>query len=193
MKTATFDIETSGLDAVGSGVLLCAVIKPHGGRLETYRLDYYPRAAPGREHPLLKDVMDRLYEFDILVGHNIIRFDWQWLKSRVIYFEMGNVLKRPFGYDTCQAFRRLGYKTVPNGFGKPSAGLAHVVDFFGFDQEKTALYPRDHWMTVWGDKRQRADAMNRLVDHCKKDVLMNERVFDALLPLDGAAILRRLP
>lgn len=191
MKTAIFDIETSGLDAVGSGILLCACIKPEHGRTEVYRLDHY-RCGFGKESPLLSAVMGRLYEFDLLVGHNIERFDWPWLKSRLLYFNLGDPARRPFGYDTFKAFKRLGYKTVPNAFGKPSAGLAHVVDFFGLDQEKTALFPRDHWATIWGNKEQRIDSMNRLVDHCLKDVNMNAQIFDLLLPLDHRATLKRL-
>ncbi len=38
-NVATFDIETTALDAVGAGVILCAVIKPLGRAAKVLRYD----------------------------------------------------------------------------------------------------------------------------------------------------------
>lgn len=189
MRTCTVDIETSSLDAIGAGVLLCAVVKPLGKREKVYRGDEF-KGRWGQERELVAAVCAELIQYDLWIGHNIINFDYPWLRSRVKFFDLAE-LPRPFLYDTMKGFRRLGYKTVLNGFGKPSAGLAHVTDFFGFEQEKTGIYPRAHWEVVWGDDKQRAARMADLVRHCQADVAMTERIYNALLPVDYAAIIKR--
>lgn len=190
MKAAVFDIETSGLDAVGSGTLLCVVIKPLERREIIFRADEL-KCAPGREKRLVQAVNDELNKYDLLIGHNIARFDLAWLRSRAVFFNLPEP-RRPFVYDTLPAFRRMGYKTVPNHFGKPSASLGHVVDFFGIEQEKTSIFPRAHWDIVWKDGKQRKEAMDDLVSHCYKDVRMTERVYWELIKVDHAASIRRV-
>jgi len=190
MKTCVFDIETSALEAIGAGVLLCAVVKPVKKREIVFRADEY-NARFGDEWKLVQAVITALSEFDLWVGHNCDKFDIPWLRSRSLFFNLG-AFPRPFTYDTIKAFRRLGYKTVMNGFGKPSAGLGHAVDFFGFEQEKTSIYPRRHWEVVWGDANKRREAMGELVNHNRADVLMTERLYDALLPEDNKASIKRL-
>ena len=190
MKAAIFDIETSSLDAIGAGVLLCAVVRPLGKRETVFRADEM-NCRYGQEQPLVDAVTAELNQYDLLIGHFVSGFDIPWLRSRAIYFGTTQ-LKRVFVYDTMKAFRRLGYKTVPNHFGKPSAGLAHVVDFFGEDQQKTGIYPRAHWDVIWADEERRKEAMGDLVNHCSADVRMNEKIYNRLLPLDERAVIRRL-
>jgi hypothetical protein len=190
VKAAVFDIETSSLDAIGAGVLLCAVVRPLGKRELIFRADEMG-CRYGQEKPLVEAVTAELEKFDLLIGHNVIGFDIPWMRSRSVYFGAPQ-LSRKFAYDTFKAFKRLGYKTVPNHFGKPSAGLGHVVDFFGEDQEKTALYPRHHWDIVWGEEERRKEAMGDLVNHCSADVRMTERIFYKLLAQDERAIIKRV-
>ena len=181
-----FDIETSSLDAIGAGVLLCAVVRPLGKAAKVFRGDEMG-CKWGQEKELVDAVTAELTGYDLLIGHNLIRFDVPWLRSRSVYFKTVELPKRHV-YDTMVGFKRLGFKTVPNHFGRPSAGLAHVVDFFGEDQEKTGLYPRHHWDIVWGDDRARAEAMGDLVNHCVADVRMTERIYWELLSRDKANI-----
>lgn len=178
-----FDIETSGLDAIGSGFMLCAVVKPIGGRATVLRIDEIAGCKPGNERHLIEAVVDELNKYALWIGHNVIGFDWPWIKSRCKFFEM-SIPRGMFCYDTLKGFRRLGYKTVPNRIGKPSAGLGHVADFFNIPNEKTAIYPRDHWETVWQIKPKRTEALDRLAEHCIADVRMTETVFNNLWPDD---------
>ena len=190
-KAAVFDIETSSLAAIGAGVLLCVVIRPIGmGKIVTLRADEF-HCHYGHEVRLLDAVMAELGKYRIWIGHNLINFDWPWLKSRLKYFERP-IPQGAFAYDTMQGFKRLGYKTVPNGWGKPSKSLGHVVDFFGIEQEKSAIFPREHWEIVWGNTTERKKAMDKLVDHCYADVRMTETVFHAMIDDDQRAILKRL-
>lgn len=135
--------------------------------------------------------MDILSGYDLWIGHNITRYDFSYLKSRAIQLDVPMPSKRPFLYDTMLAFKRTGYRTRDNGYGKPTASLAHVADFFGIPQQKTAIYPSEHWKTVWQEGKERQKAMNELCDHCLRDVSMNEKVYWKLLEVDSVWGLRR--
>lgn len=189
MRICTFDIETSALEAVGAGFVLCAVVKPLDDKPIVLRYDMMS-CSPGQEKPLLRKLADLLSGFHLWVAHNGENFDYKYLKSRIIQLELPN-LPKPFIYDTMKAFRRTGYRTVDNGFGKPTASLAMVADFFGIKQEKTALYPREHWKTVWQTGKERRAAMDKLVAHCLADVSLNEQVYWKLLEVDSVWGLRR--
>jgi uncharacterized protein YprB with RNaseH-like and TPR domain len=189
MKAAVLDIETTGLDAIGSGALLCAVLKPLDGRFITLRADDL-HCIPGSERRLVVAVNELINQYDLIIGHCIERFDLAWLRSRSVFFGVPEA-NRPFIYDTFKAFRRLGYKSVPNGFGRPSASLKHVVDFFGIEQDKTAILPREWWGAIWRKADERKKALDNIVSHCLADVRMTERVYWVLMRADHAASIRR--
>lgn len=189
MKAAVFDIETTGFDAIGSGSLLCMVIKPLTGRSETIRADDL-HCAPGSDKRLVQTVNECIGRYDLVIGHNIEKFDLPWLRSRAVFWGLPEIA-RPFVYDTCKAFRRMGYKTIDNGYGKPTACLGHVVDFFGEVQEKTPIYPREWWAAVWKSSIERRAAMDKIVCHCYADVRMSEKIYYLLLKVDHSAIIRR--
>jgi uncharacterized protein YprB with RNaseH-like and TPR domain len=198
MISATFDIETTSLGAVGAGILLCVCIRPTAtNRTRSFRLDQY-EYKPSKEYgvvereekALLSDVMDELGKYDVLIGHNIIRYDIPYLKSRAFQRDMGT---RPLvAYDTLTAFRRTGYLTVPNGFGKPSGGLDMVSDFLHIKQLKTKIYPYDWWEAVWAKEEKRREAMNDIVDHCVRDVRLNANVFPYLWAADPRPTLKKV-
>jgi DNA polymerase III epsilon subunit-like protein len=135
-------------------------------------------------------LVDELSKYDLLIGHNLENFDLGFIRTRAYRCGVPFPL-RPFTYDTMKAFRRVKMRTVLNIVGKPSASMDMVADFLGIDQEKTKLYPVQHWQTVWGNETQRAAAMNDLVDHCQRDVRMNARIYELLLPYDEKANIRR--
>lgn len=192
MNIATFDIETSGLEAVGAGFLLCVVVKPlNSEKPITLRYDTLG-CKPAHETKLLEQTLEVLKPFDLLVGHNVINFDLAWLRSRAILLDLPFDLD-PFVYDTCQAFRRSGFRTVMGFNGKPKASLAHVIDFFGIPlQKEYPIFPREHWKSVWEVGDSRTEAMNHLVSHCTSDVLANEQVYHRLLKVDRNSVIKRI-
>lgn len=190
MKACVFDIEATSLAAVGSGMILCAVIQPLGEQPKIFRYDRLS-CPPGKEIILLRHIFQELDKYQLWIGHNIKGYDWPMLKSRALLLDVITP-KGAFFYDTCLAFRRLGYKTSPNAIGKPTASLDHVVDFFGYVQRKTKIYPREHWRTVWETGGERRRAMDNLVEHCVADVKMNEDIYWKLVGVDMTARLERL-
>ncbi len=199
MRCACFDIETTDLAAVGAGVLLVVCIRPLSTqRTRTFRIDSYtfePDDQYGvmerEESALLEDVLAELRKYDLLIGHNINQFDVPYLRSRAFQLHSPHELW-PFTYDTLKAFRRVGLRTVMNGFGKPRAGLGHVVDFFGHKQEKNGIFPVQHWKGIWGNLKERTEALNDLASHCTADVRMNAAIYPALLDMDTRAVIKRL-
>jgi len=198
LKSAVFDIESSALEGIGAGLLICACVRPLStNRTRTFRLDTYkydPSPEFGvfdrQERDLLADLVDELKAYDLLIGHNITGFDLGFLRTRAFRHNIPFPL-RPVVYDTMQGFRRVKVRTIMNGFGKPSAGMAMVADLLGIRQEKTAIYPVEWWQSLWGNDVERADAMNNIVDHCQKDVRMNAQIYEMLLPLDERLVLKR--
>lgn len=189
MRIVTFDIECSGLDAVGSGFLMACVIKPLDKKPIIFRYDEMS-CRPGRETTLVNRVVEELNKYNMLIAHNGLRFDFPYIKSRCI--QLGLKLPNPpFIYDTLLAFRRTGYKTVPNVVGKPSAGLGHVCDFFGLSQKKTSVYPREWWKAIWQEGEQRRRAMDNICDHCVSDTEMTEEIYWKLLETDRVWGIRR--
>ena len=198
MYSAVLDIETTDLGAVGAGIITCVCVRPmQTKRTRTFHLGMYefePDPMAGflerEETALLEAVRDELRKYHILIGHNLERFDIPYIRSRA--FIRGVTWDvYPVIYDTLKAFRRTRFLTRPNGFGGNSGGLAHVADFAGAVQDKTAIYPRAWWEQIWGNKKKRLDALNEVAEHCAHDVRMNAAIFDFLWAADMKPILRR--
>jgi uncharacterized protein YprB with RNaseH-like and TPR domain len=198
LKSACFDIETTALEGIGAGMLICACVRPLAtNRTRTFRLDAYKYepdplfgAFDRQEKDLLNELVDELKKYDLLIGHNIENFDLGFLRTRAYRH---NVLfpLNPITYDTMKAFRRVRMRTVLNAIGKPTASLAMIADFLGVKQEKTSIFPVEHWKTIWGNEVERMDAMNSIIDHCVKDVRMNTQVYELLLPYDEKVSMKR--
>lgn len=198
MKVAVFDIETTALEGIGAGLVICACVRPLSTqRTRTFRLDdykYKPNEKFGvfdrQEKDLLSALIDELKKYDVLIGHNIENFDLGFLRTRAYRHNIPFPLN-PITYDTMKAFRRVRMRTVLNAIGKPTASLAMIADFLGVKQEKTSIFPVKHWKTIWGNEVERISAMNDIVDHCVKDVRMNTQVYELLLPYDEKVTMKR--
>lgn len=191
MRICSYDIETTGLEAVGCGWVLCAVIKPLGEKPIVYRYDRY-KCKLAHETDMVRAIMNKLQEFDLVIGHNSENFDWPYLKSRLVQLDLPYPNRYPLSYDTLKAFKRCGFRTVDNGHGKPTASLKMVVDFFGIEQLKTPILPREHWKTVWAEGKERKLAIDNLVDHCIRDVSNTESVYWRVLEADTKCLIKRL-
>lgn len=198
MDGAVFDIETTALGAAGSGIALCVCVRPlRTKRTKTFRIDGYsypPEAEFGfferQERDMLRDAVEELSKFQLLVGHNIENFDLGFLRTRAMMLGVPFTIA-PFTYDTMKGFRRTKMRTTMNYRGKPTAAMDFIVDMFGLPQQKTKIYPVEWWQSVWGNGEQRAEAMNHIVDHCVRDVRMNHEMYELMLPWDIKASFRR--
>lgn len=198
MKSAVFDVETTSLEGVGAGILICACVRPlTTNRTRTFRIDAYKYDQSSefgffdrQEKDLLTELVDELRKYDLLIGHNINNFDLGFLRTRAYRHNIPFFLN-PITYDTMHAFRRVKWRTVLNRIGKPTASLAMVADFLGVKQEKTSIFPVEWWQGIWGNDLQRLEALNNITDHCVKDVRLNAQVYELMLPHDENVSLKR--
>jgi hypothetical protein len=176
MRSAVFDIET--MDFVTGGVrqhMICGSILPLDEEyVHTIKLEF---SDAGNDKRLIKELTEVLYEFDILIGHNIASFDFNWLNSRIMYHRLPPMEKRWAYYDTYQASRRMAIKAERKSLG-------FLGDFFRLPGEKTAVLPVAWGMIDSHDEDEFNDAMTDIVYHCEQDVRMNRELFYALWPRD---------
>ena len=198
MKSAVIDIETTALEGIGAGIVICACVRPlTTNRTRDFRLKYRDEWDPKvegflvyEETELLRELVEEIGKYDLIIGQNIDNFDLPYLRTRC--FRRGLPFDfNPFTYDTMRAMGRTRFRTVNNSFGKPRKGLAMIADLLGVTQEKTAIYPAEHWMTIWGNAGQREGAMQDIQHHCQADVRMTAKVYEMLLPYDQKAVIRR--
>ena len=198
MRAAVFDIETTALESVGAGVMLCACVRPTAtGRTRTIRMNFreeWNQTEEGflevEERELINELVGELAKYDLLIGHNIDAFDLPYIRGRAQAHSIPFFLN-PFTYDTMRAWGRVKLRTVNNGFGKPTKSMDMIADFLGIDQLKTKIYPRAHWLNIWGNAIKREEAMLNLIDHCQKDIRMNHQIYDIVLPMDAKGSIKR--
>ena len=172
MRGAVFDIECTDFGTEGyAGFLICCCILPlDGDDVQTLQIRYDER---GDDRRLVSEIRDALNGYDILIGHNVQSFDLNWLNSRLMFHGMG-VLNTALVFDTYQVAKSLAIKT--------RKGLGNLLDYFGLEGEKTAIY-----RTSWNDVRspylgEFNAAMQDIVYHCEQDVMGNRNLFDVLYP-----------
>jgi DNA polymerase elongation subunit (family B) len=198
LKSAVFDLECTALEGVGAGITICACVRPLATqRTRDFRLKYREEWDPKTEGFLqieetefLKELVEELGKYDLLIGQNIEAFDLPYLRTRCYRRSLPFDLN-PFTYDTMKAFGRVRFRTVLNGFGKPSKSLDMIADFLGVTQEKTKIYPAEHWMSIWGNEQEREEAMQDQLAHCRADVRMTTRIYEVMLPYDQKGLIRR--
>lgn len=175
LEAAVFDIETTDFVASGMNHLVCCSILPLSkDEITTIKIEFSDNRCDKRA---IAEVIETLKYYDILIGHNIAAFDFNWLNSRLAFHGLDVTMKHWLYYDTYQAARRLALKA-------DRKSLAFLCDFFQVPYEKTSILP-----VAWGkidssDEAEFSKALDSIVYHCEKDVFSNRNLFDALWPLD---------
>lgn len=176
MRSAVFDIET--MDFATGGVrqhMVAACVLPlDDDNAEIIRLEF---SDAGNDKRIIKELLDELYKYDILIGHNIASFDFNWINSRMMYHRMPPMEKRWAYYDTYQASKRMAIKADRKSLG-------FLGDFFRLPGEKTAVLPVSWGMVDSREKEEFEEAMDDILYHCVQDVKLNRELFYALWPRD---------
>ena len=177
MKTAIFDIETSGLYA-NFGILLCCSVKdyqPDGrGKVKTFRADRYPTWKTHRTDckQITCDIVDYLKEYDILVAHNGQYFDKQWLNTLCLLYGHNPSIRWTKLIDPVLLARRhlrLGRNSLDT-----------LIDYFGIPDKKTHVSGR-LWLAAAIEGNR--SAMGQIVEHCELDVKSLEGVYNRVRKL----------
>lgn len=173
MRVGVFDIECQSFDAIGDdGVFTCGCILPLDSEdIFLSRLEY---SDDNDDRRALVEFIGEMWKYDILVGHNIMAFDLNWLNTRRMVHGMPD-LRSWLVFDTYQASRSSAWATG----GK---SLGNLEDVFGLTGIKTTIR-KQTWSGARSRDRERFDAvMEAVIFHCRQDVIGQRELFDVQLP-----------
>ena len=167
---AFFDLETTNLNA-NYGRLICGCIRPYGGDVQTFRIDetLIGLKEPWNDSQLAVQIRDALEVQFQIYGYNSVMFDMKYLDSRLmIHHERPT--RRPMHKDLLFVAKGV--------FAFNSVSLKSVQEALGLVEEKTRLDPQEWVKAATGH----TPAIDYVVEHCVKDVLVLEEVFERLAP-----------
>lgn len=167
MRTAVFDIETTGLNA-DFGRMICAVVKEYHRRDPVVIL-----GEPMDDHDAVLRLRDKLESYDILVAHYGKGFDIPFLQSRLLIFGERRMEKR-FFVDTYYESKKHFKRAISR------KSLESLADVLGLPDDQQKIKVRRQ---TWNDARDgRDDARDKIVNRCIGDVITLEAVFDRIRP-----------
>ena len=162
---ASFDIETTGLDA-DYDTILCAVVKPWMGNPIVFREDKYKRPRRSENPEMVRSIIEELNKYNTLIAHNGVRFDRPYLNTLALQYGLDVVLK-PFGNIIDPVLiARKALKFSSNS-------LWTLSEFLETETRKTRVSGK-LWRraTIDNDKQ----ALKEIIEHCIHDVLVLEEV-----------------
>lgn len=186
VKILFFDIETAPETAyiwkrwdtsVGEsqvkepGYLLCISWAWAGETPQTqglYGSRDWKRGEKTNDKQLVKKAWDLFNEADIIVGHNVKRFDIATLNARFVKYN----LPPPSPFKIVDT-----YLLLKKSFNMPSRSLESASIFFGIDVKEKQPF------TLWRDCMNGvSEAWDRLLSYCAHDVHVVEQLYYKLLP-----------
>jgi hypothetical protein len=171
LNAAVFDIETKDFKTEGyyGELLMCCILPLDSDNIITAKREYGDMS----DRKTLYDTIRLLSQFDILIGHNINRFDLGWLASRLAYHNMP-AFRRFFTIDTFVWAQRAKLKTRKS--------LANLIDYFGVQGVKTSIQRTSWSMSSSPIENEWRANQAEVLYHCQQDVIGNREVFHALYP-----------
>lgn len=180
MKFVVIDWESTALKA-DQGFLLCGGFKPLGGKPYVIGLRDTGTGKRRRDidAPLARALRDEVEKYDGIITWNGKMFDIPLLNTRLLLCKERPLWKKPFHIDAMY-YARQGQACMT------SSRLDWVAKQHEVASSKTSLD-----LAVW--KEAEAEALGRfkfghenydyVVDHCEKDLLVTEQVYEQLKPL----------
>jgi len=179
-KRLFFDIETSpnivfswnvgrkiSIDydnIVQERAIICICWKWEGEK-QVYSLEW----KNGDDKEMLKKFSRVLEEADEITGHNGDQFDLKWLRTRCLYH---GIPMFP-DYQTIDTL-----KLSRKGFRFNSNRLDYISKFLGIGRKNETGFGL--WKAIVSNNDK--SAMKKMVDYCKKDVVLLEKVYEKLNP-----------
>jgi len=121
----------------------------------------------GDDKVLLQELAEVINEADLIVGHNLNKFDLPWIYGRCV--------KHNIQFDT--NFKKEDTLTMArNMFSFNSNKLDYIAQFLGLGEKLSTSY------NLWKDivLKNDAKAMNTMVKYCKNDVVILQKVHEKL-------------
>ena len=124
----------------------------------------------GNDKQMIKKFVDVLLDADEVVGHNSDKFDLKWVRTRCLIS----------GIKSLPDFKSIDtLKISRQKFNFPSNRLDAIGKFLGFGGKKDT-----GGIQLWHDiiQKNSTKAMTEMIDYCKRDVELLEKVY---LKLEG--------
>jgi len=167
LRVLVWDIETTDLRS-DLGLLLCVGFLD----LTTGELVSKSVADFGHdERALVSWVKEVVESADILIGHNSLGFDKNFINGVLARHKLTPLPQR-IHYDTYQIARN-GFKGIPSSYS-----LRNLADFFGLEEQKDTAMSKSVWRTAPVD----AEALKRLKYHCEQDVRVTAQLWQTIKP-----------
>jgi uncharacterized protein YprB with RNaseH-like and TPR domain len=165
---AFLDIEASNLKA-DFGIVLCWCIKPSKGKKIIEQVITPKELRTCLDKNVVQGCIDACLKFDRVVGHYSSRFDIPFLRARALKLGLDfPQYKSLWQTDT--------WRIARDKLAISSNRLATVAAQCNIEQEKTRITP-EHWLgALTGGKEH----LQYIVEHCRIDVLVLEKVWWAL-------------
>lgn len=154
------------------GYIMCFGWKEIGSKdVHAISLLDYPGKSAIDDSVLVRKIYDILKDVDLHVFHYGTKCDWKFIQTRLLRWGYDLLPARPMVFDTHSiASKYLSIK---------SNSLKSLAYFFGLKESKMEIY-EDVWLLAnAGDKK----ALRKIVDRCKSDVRLTEKVYENLLQL----------
>jgi uncharacterized protein YprB with RNaseH-like and TPR domain len=174
-KVGCLDIEASNLDA-NFGVMLSWAIKPVSADYTYYdclTLEDIDKGTSDKR--IVESCVERMLEFDRLVGHYSCRFDFPFIRTRALHHKL--------------YFPEYGliYQTDVWMMAKKKLKLHSnrqdcVAECLLGENIKTRLHPQKWQEVQFGTKAQRREGLRYVLDHNLRDVEQLEANYLALKP-----------
>lgn len=171
VRVATFDIETTGLNAAFGRILCCCVMSYDPQEIKTFRADEYPAWKAGRrsdDYEITAEIMAYLEEFDILIAHNGVKFDLPFIRTRALAHGLPPLHPLKIVDPVLTARKALRMQ---------SNSLDAIAKHLGAPDQKTPLLP-ETWARAQMDDDK--SAMDSIVEHCVADVKVLDYVAHAI-------------
>ena len=166
--TATFDIETTGLEASYGRLLCCCIKLSNEAKIHTIRCRKL-----SQERSALKQIRDILTSADILVGWNSIRFDVAFINARLWQRKM-KTLPTKWHIDLMYQCAKLRTR------GNSLDGAARDAKLPVMKHNVSAW----EWVEAGqGEGPPSEESFNEIVKHCEHDVLMTEQMLFEYKPM----------
>lgn len=123
------------------------------------------------EKRLLRDIVERLLAADMWIYHFGTHYDLPFVNTRLIYHNLPIVPPNFPAIDT--------WKIARNRLKLRNNRLITISEFLGTVEEKDAIRP-EQWLRAVAGHRP---SMDYIVEHCRKDCVVLEEVYNRLRPL----------
>ncbi len=163
--------ETNVIDFEQQWYILCFSALWEGGKVQSFALPDFPGYKKNKEddHRLVQKAWELLDQADVVVGHNIKKFDIKKLNSRFIYH--GMTPPSPYKtFDTLEAARRV------------MANNSNKLDDIGRDYGLGRKLPHAGFPLWQGCMRGDLKSWALMTKYCAQDVLLCYRWYRRIRP-----------